>query len=406
MWDATDKVFILSEATEKSRDGNEDLIGITYDPGDFPMLDAVFNNDRPIAFPFVENVLPIEDWDLALPDDGQTDPTPVLQSQFPLLLGFPISAKDERYGVLLALDQNLSANRDRRFELINGIAQQVSLAIQNDILNKEMLDRQKLEREFQLAREIQQTFLPSQIPPMPGWEMDVRWNTAQQVGGDFYDYFLLPDGRLAIIIADVSNKGLAASLYMTVTRTLIRAAALESTSPARTLERVNDLLLMNSQNGLFVTTYYGLLDMAEGVLTYTIAGHNPPLVIRNQAKEVVELDKGGIALGALPDIHLEDRQLELEPADCLLLYTDGVTEAFDNNDQMYGTERLISLLNESFGHSAHQVLAILDEDLQAFRDSAPLSDDTTILAICRESSLADQDRDAGLPQDTIDGTAE
>ena len=118
--------------------------------------------------------------------------------------------------------------------------------------------------KFQLAREIQQTFLPSQIPPMPGWEMDVRWNTAQQVGGDFYDYFLLPDGRLAIIIADVSNKGLAASLYMTVTRTLIRAAALESTSPARTLERVNDLLLMNSQNGLFVTTWYGLLDMTEG----------------------------------------------------------------------------------------------------------------------------------------------
>jgi sigma-B regulation protein RsbU (phosphoserine phosphatase) len=146
--------------------------------------------------------------------------------------------------------------------------------------------------------------------------------------------------------------------------------------------------------------------MSEGVLTYTIAGHNPPLVIRNQAKEVIELDKGGIALGALPDIHLEDRQLKLEPADCLLLYTDGVTEAFDNHDQMYGTDRLISLLNESFGHSAHQVLAILDEDLRTFRDSGPLSDDTTILAICRESLLADQDRDAGLAQDTIDGTAE
>ncbi len=128
------------------------------------MLDAVFENDRPIVFPFVENVLPLEDWDLALPDEGQTDPTPVLVSPFPLLMGFPLSAKDNRFGVLLALDKNLSANRERRFELINGIAQQVSLAVQNDILNKEMLDRQRLEREFQLAREIQQTFLPSKSP--------------------------------------------------------------------------------------------------------------------------------------------------------------------------------------------------------------------------------------------------
>ncbi len=206
---------------------------------------------------------------------------------------------------------------------------------------------------------------------MPGWEMDVRWNTAHQVGGDFYDYFLLPDGRLAVIIADVSNKGLAASLYMTVTRTLIKAAALEYTSPARTLERVNDLLLMDSQNGLFVTTFYGLLDLTNGVLTYTIAGHNPPLVLHKQANQVEELNKGGIALGALPDIHLEDRTLTLEKGDCLLLYTDGVTEAFNNDDQMYGTDRLIELLQSSCGDSAHQVLTRLDEDLQDFRKSAP-----------------------------------
>ncbi len=240
---------------------------------------------------------------------------------------------------------------------------------------------------------------------MPGWEMDVRWNTAHQVGGDFYDYFLLPDGRLAVIIADVSNKGLAASLYMTVTRTLIKAAALEYTSPARTLERVNDLLLMDSQNGLFVTTFYGLLDLTNGVLTYTIAGHNPPLVLHKQANQVEELNKGGIALGALPDIHLEDRTLTLEKGDCLLLYTDGVTEAFNNDDQMYGTDRLIELLQSSCGDSAHQVLTRLDEDLQDFRKSAPLSDDTTILAVCREDSLTDQDGHNSLPQDSVNSTA-
>ncbi|QRN83589.1 GAF domain-containing protein [Chloroflexota bacterium] len=406
MWDADKKVFILTESTEKAPEGAEPLNGTSYEPGDFPMLDVVFENDRPIVFPFVENVLPLEDWDLALPDEGQTDPTPILVSPFPLLMGFPISAKDNRFGVLLALDKNLSTNRERRFELINGIAQQVSLAVQNDILNKEMLDRQRLEREFQLAREIQQTFLPSQIPPMPGWEMDVRWNTAHQVGGDFYDYFLLPDGRLAVIIADVSNKGLAASLYMTVTRTLIKAAALEYTSPARTLERVNELLLMNSQNGLFVTTFYGLLDLTDGVLTYTIAGHNPPLVLHKLANQVEELNKGGIALGALPDIHLEDRSLTLDKGDCLMLYTDGVTEAFNNDDEMYGTDRLFKLLQSACGASAHQLLTLLDEDLQEFRKSAPLSDDTTILAVCREDSLTNQDRDGSLPQNTVNSATE
>lgn len=395
LWDKTEGVFKTSQATTKNSVDEELLIGTTYQPGDFPMLDTVYQNNRPAVYPFVETTLPPDDWDLALPDEGQTDPTPVLQSRYPLLMGFPLAVKDEVFGVLLAQDTNYATNRERRFELLWGITQQASLAIQNDLLNKEMLDRQRLEREFQLAREIQQTFLPSQKPPMPGWEMDVRWDTARQVGGDFYDYFLLPDGRLAFVIADVSNKGLAASLYMTVTRTLIRAAALEYTSPARTLERVNELLLMNSQNGLFVTTFYGIFSIEDGILTYAIAGHNPPMVIRLRDNKVVELEKGGIALGAMEDIHLDERSIKLDPGDCLVLYTDGVTEAFNLTDQMYGIDRLKNILQTAIGGTAHQVLEVLEADLHAFRGEAPLSDDTTILAICRSQSLANEDRDRG-----------
>jgi sigma-B regulation protein RsbU (phosphoserine phosphatase) len=261
------------------------------------------------------------------------------------------------------------------------------------MLNREMLDRQRIEREFQLAREIQQTFLPDQKPEIPGWDMDVRWETARQVGGDFYDYFLLPDGRLAIVIADVSDKGLAASLYMTVTRTLIRATALETPSTAATLERVNDLLLVDSQNGLFVTTFYGILDLQDGILKYTIAGHNPPLIIRNETGDVVAFEKGGIALGAMADIHLEENQVALGPKDCLVLYTDGVTEAFNIQDQMYGEERLKQVLKSLVGKSAHIVLETLEADLETFRDNAPLSDDTTTLAICRSPLLTDENGD-------------
>ncbi len=397
IWDETEDHFQISHAIARENSDAEVLIGTKYPPGDFPMLDAVFKNNRPIVYPFIENTLPLEDWDLALPDDGQLDPTPLFNERYPLLMGFPLSIQDQVFGVLLAEDKNFSTNRERRFELLHGIAQQVSLAIQNDLLNKEMLDRERLEREFQLAREIQQTFLPDRMPKMPGWQMAVHWETARQVGGDFYDYFLLPDGRIAVVIADVSDKGLAASLYMTVTRTLIRAAALESNSTAKTLERVNDLLLANSQNGLFVTTFYGILSLDSGVLDYTIAGHNPPMLVNFEMKKVVQLDKGGIALGALPNIKLDDQKLILNPGDCLVLYTDGVTEAFNAQDQMYGEKRLKAALSQSVGKQARFVLELLEKDLELFRGDSPLSDDTTILAICHSQSLTNDHGDFSSP---------
>jgi serine phosphatase RsbU (regulator of sigma subunit) len=393
LWDEKETVFQISHAIVNGNPIKKSVSDLEFPRGEFPMLDTVYQNNRPIVYPFMGNTLPLEDWDLALPDEGQVDPSPVLQSRYPLLYGFPLSVKDKVFGVLLAEDENFATNRERRFELLYGIAQQASLAIQNDILNKEMLDRQRLEREFQLAREIQQTFLPDQMPETPGWEMDVHWETARQVGGDFYDYFLLPDGRLAIVIADVSDKGLAASLYMTVTRTLLRATALESKSPARTLEKVNDLLLANSQNGLFVTTFYGILSLESGLLTYTMAGHNPPMIVQNEENQVVQLEKGGIALGALPEIHLEERQLILNHGDCLVLYTDGVTEAFNLDDQMYGEERLMKVLKASMGQTAHKALRAIEADLEHFRMNAPLSDDTTILAVCRSQLLTDDHRD-------------
>lgn len=404
LWDDADSCFRTSHVTITGTQNESDLLGAIYKVGNFPMLDAVFYNNRPMVFPFTETTLTPEDWDLALPDEGQIDPLPLLQSRYPLLMGFPLSVEDEVFGVLLAEDTNISTNRERRFELLRGIAQQASLAIQNDILNKEMLDRQRIEREFQLARDIQQTFLPSGTPEMPGWDMDVRWETARQVGGDFYDYFLLPDGRLAIVIADVSDKGLAASLYMTVTRTLLRATALESTSPAATLEHVNDLLLFNSQSGLFVTTFYGILDLQDGTLNYTIAGHNPPLIVQKQTSEIIAFEKGGIALGALADIHLEENQVILNPDDCLVLYTDGVTEAFNTQDQMYGEERLKQVLQGLIGKSAHDVIKSIEADLEIFRGEAPLSDDTTILAICRSPLLTNEDGDVRPAQNTVDRT--
>ena len=393
LWNKEEGQYQIEHASLKNIANEKELIGTTYSPGDFSILDLIKTEKRPYVHPFIENILPAEDWDLLVPDEGQTDPTPLLQSKYPLLIAFPLSVKNEIFGVLLAQDKNVSINRERRFELLWGISQQASLAIQNDIINKEILERQRLEREFQLARQIQQTFLPEQIPVTPGWELDVHWETARQVGGDFYDYFFLPDGRLAFVIADVSDKGLAASLYMTVTRTLIRATAMESVSSAETLEHVNDLLLVNSQNGLFVTTFYGILSLKDGALEYTIAGHNPPMLIRQDSNDVTKFKRGGTALGALPDITLSKRNLTLNPGDCLVLYTDGVTEAFNGENQMYGEDRFLKLLHRKIGNSASQVIQAIESDLSDFRDNASLSDDTTILAIYRQPLQADQNGD-------------
>jgi sigma-B regulation protein RsbU (phosphoserine phosphatase) len=197
------------------------------------------------------------------------------------------------------------------------------------------------------------------------------------------------------VIADVSDKGLAASLYMAVTRTLLRAAAEGFDSPAKTLEHVNTLLLNNSQDGLFVTTFYGILSLDDGLLSYTSAGHNPPLIIRHEHNDVITLEKGGIAIGALPDISLSDHQITINPGDCLVLYTDGVTEAFNLKDQMYGESRLIRLLGNLIGESASSVLEAVDADLAQFRGGAPLSDDTTMLAICRSRLLGNDHGEFG-----------
>jgi sigma-B regulation protein RsbU (phosphoserine phosphatase) len=171
---------------------------------------------------------------------------------------------------------------------------------------------------------------------------------------------------------------------MSVTRTLIRAAAPENKSPAKTLERVNDLLLSNSQDGLFVTTFYGVLDLDSGKLTYSIAGHNPPMISRYTKQRVERLEKGGIALGAMPNIHLDEQKIILQSGDCLVMYTDGVTEAFNADEEMYGEERLETNLIKTVGKGACGIIKVIEEDLDMFRGSTPLSDDTTILAICKD----------------------
>ncbi len=300
-----------------------------------------------------------------------------------LLLAVPISVKDAMYGVMLIEEADGGLRfRTRRLEIINGIAQQAALAIQNDLLQREMVVRERLETEVQLARQIQQTFIPDSLPQIEGWEFAARWKTARQVGGDFYDVFDLPDNRIGLFIADVADKGMPAALFMALTRTLVRAAVIESDSPAVAMKRVNDLLIPDTRQGMFVTAVYAVLDLDKNEFTYVNAGHNPPLWVRGDGT-IERLTRTAVALGVLINEPVNQRTIHLEKGDSLLLYTDGLTESFNGNREFYGEARLNEAILANHCSSASDLMDVVEKSLLDFVQDIPAADDLTMLVVRR-----------------------
>ncbi len=384
LWKREEKIFRLEKIFTGSHQQEEELQSVSYRTGDFPLLDSVQNSDALVLCPAPATPTDPRQWpSLACLSAGDTPPIRQAGDKT-WVIGFPLSVKGEVYGVLITQETGVpSALQERRLELITGVAQQVALAIQNEHLKQEMVRSERLEREIQLARQIQQTFLPNRLPNLPRWEMDVRWETARQVGGDFYDIFKLGKGRLGLVIADVSDKGLPAALYMTVTRTLIRAYMHGTDSPGRVLERVNSLLLSEAQNGMFVTAVYAVLSLETGQMTYANAGHNRPLLLRSETGEVEALPKGGIALGVMDDVHYQEHSVAIAPCDTLLFYTDGLTEAFSIHGEAFGEERIRQTLSAARCSSVKELLEDTDRAILEFRQGAAPSDDLTLLAVRR-----------------------
>lgn len=297
-------------------------------------------------------------------------------------LVFPLEIGEEYYGLLLTSDKKYRFNQ-KRIDYLNRASAQIALAFQNHRLHSIEQQRHQTEQELSLARRIQKTFLPETLPEIPGYQLAVEWKTARQVGGDFYDVIPFGDGRFGVLVADVSDKGLPASLYMTVSRTLLRAVSREFSSPAQTLQQVNHLLQLDSTQSFFVTLVYMILDTAHGELTYAIAGHNPPFLLDPANKTVVQLPKGGIALGLLEPIELTDVKLELQVGQSLMLYTDGVSESTNNESQEYGQMRLQRVLTSIADlHPQEMITAILN-DLEIFQGGDNFEDDRTLLFLKR-----------------------
>jgi serine phosphatase RsbU (regulator of sigma subunit) len=303
-----------------------------------------------------------------------------------MLIAFPINLKGELLGILLTKEDNLSAQYfDKRIELLNGVSQEISLAIQNYFLQLDIVKREKLEQEIQLARQIQKTFLPDSLPVLPGWQIQTRWETALQVGGDFYDIIFLSNHRIGLVIADVADKGLAASLYMTVSRTLIRAFGQTLADPGGILSAVNNLLIGDTPSGMFVTAIFAILDLKTGKINFANAGHNRPIIIRSQELDSEELPSGDIALGVIEDVQYKNMEISLNHGDLILFYTDGLTETFSSDEEEFGAKRVIHFLEENHLLSVNEILDKLDLQLNEFRNGQPPSDDLTLIGLKREN---------------------
>ena len=376
-WDAEKDRFQPSQQYGLVEDEERMFWNHSFAPGEFSFLDACREAGSLVACQLDEQH--------GLPAWLSLDPNQDVNLGNPsvFLFAVPIAVKDALYGVMLIEEAPGGLRfRSRRLEIITGIAQQAALASQNDLLQKEMVVRERLETEVQLARQIQQTFIPESLPQYPEWELAARWKTARQVGGDFYDVFELPNQRLGLFIADVADKGVPAALFMALTRTLVRAAVTEFESPAEAMKRVNDLLIPDTKQGMFVTAIYAVLDLQKHELVYVNAGHNPPLWIKCDGS-IERLRRTGVALGAAEDVIFHERLIPLETNDSILLYTDGLTESFNVEGEFFGEERLVEAIQANQCSSASQLMDEVEKALLHFVKDMPPADDLTMMVLRR-----------------------
>jgi serine phosphatase RsbU (regulator of sigma subunit) len=246
----------------------------------------------------------------------------------------------------------------------------------------ELQARERIEQELQVAQLIQRQFLPRELPELSGWLVATYYQPAKAVGGDFYDFIELPDGRIGLVCGDVTGHGVPAALVMATTHSILRGDAPQLVSPAKVLERANNLLLQDIPPQMFVTCLYGVLDPATGRLRYANAGHNPPYVHTGNGDGVVELRATGMPLGAMPDMTYEEKEATLGPGDTLLLHSDGLVEAHDPERKMFGFPRLAQLMKGCSG--GPELIQLLLGELDGFTGPGwEQEDDITLVALQR-----------------------
>jgi serine phosphatase RsbU (regulator of sigma subunit)/anti-sigma regulatory factor (Ser/Thr protein kinase) len=305
-------------------------------------------------------------------------------------LAVPLVSQGELIGVLNVgprLSEQEYSSDDRK--LLDNLAAQAAPALRVGQLVREQeaeaATRQRFEQELEVARLIQQNFLPKELPDLPGWQIAAYYRPAREVGGDFYDVIPLSDGRVALVVGDVTDKGVPAALVMSATRSVLRSSAQRLIEPGVVLERVNELLCPDMPAKMFVTCLYGVLDPGTGHLRFANAGHDLPYV--KTADGVVELRARGMPLGLMPGMVYEEKETVLAPGESVLLHSDGIVEAHDPDRGMFGFPRLKETVAHTVGGQA--LIDCVIAELDAFTGpGAEQEDDITMVTLERSAGGA------------------
>jgi serine phosphatase RsbU (regulator of sigma subunit) len=251
----------------------------------------------------------------------------------------------------------------------------------------EAKERERIEQELRVARSIQQASLPKEVPTLEGWQITPYYQPAREVGGDFYDFFELEDGRVGVVVGDATGKGVPAALVVTATYSMLRAVAqaLGSFSPGEVLAQVNETLWARIPQNMFVTCFYAILDPKSGSLTYANAGHDLPY-LRRRGSDAEELRARGMPLGLMSGMSYEEGEASLREEDSVLFYSDGLVEAHDPKGEMFGFPRLRALIAEHGAEEERPLGDLLMEELHSFvGEGWEQEDDITILTLKRSS---------------------
>lgn len=393
IWERDAQCFRVAAGYGLARSGSSDLIGSTIEAEQAPLL-AQVRADPEL---------------LLLRNAGRhaAELAPLIERcGSGTLVLLPIVARNNLLGILL-LDYDrpdLQIHR-RQLAIYTSSVRQIAGALESALLARDAAAAAMIEQELRVAREIQRALLPAAVPQIAGWDIAADWRSARLVGGDFYDFWHLqrlklpidqsapqstgnsrPPSWLGFTIADVSDKGVPAAMFMALSRSLLRAAALDGTAPAAALERANRWINRDSESGMFVTLFYAILDTESGRLRYCCAGHNPPLLYRAGSGRFEELSTPGIALGVLEEVQLHENETCLEAGDLLICYTDGLTESVDEQLQAFGVERLRNLATAHAAGSASELVESLVTAVNEFGSGQPPFDDITLLVIKRHAT--------------------
>jgi serine phosphatase RsbU (regulator of sigma subunit)/pSer/pThr/pTyr-binding forkhead associated (FHA) protein len=328
-----------------------------------------------------------------LTSDAQTDPrfaggTVMLQG-VRSVLAVPLGVGTNVFGIIYA-DSPLSDNRftGDHLKVLTTLASVAAIRVENARLTEEQIERERLEREQQVASEIQQRFLPSKAPQVDGYELQGISFPCYEIGGDYYDFIRREDGRLVVALGDVSGKGTAAALLMSSLHAAVHAQADTHDSLVKTIGAVNKYLVESIPPNRFVTLFYGELDPGKGALSFLNAGHNPPLIV-HAGGTMEQLASGGLPLGILENAEFREGRTKLYPGDVLVVYSDGVSEAVNPNGEEFGATRLYEVVARNLDASASGIRDRIESALTKFCQGTPAADDITLVIVKRQAEAAE-----------------